>query len=81
VVPTILVLQHRTHQVEEVPQLRVPDVLDDELPDQVVRVVAVAVEVGRQQGEELALLGAFFVYKLYRDWPNFRLRIGRFPLC
>ena len=43
-------------EVEEVPYAGVGDVLEDELPHQVVRVVRVAVQEGRQQAQELQLL-------------------------
>ena len=43
-------------EVEEVPDARVGHVLEDELPHQVVRVVRVTVQEGRQQAQELQLL-------------------------
>ena len=43
-------------QIEEVPHARVGHVLEDELPDEVVGVVPVAVEEGRQQAQKLQLL-------------------------
>ena len=44
------------YQVEEVPHARVLHVLDDELADKVVGVVAVAVEEGGEEAQKLAIL-------------------------
>jgi hypothetical protein len=46
----------RNYQVEKVPEPRVFDVLHHKVSNKVVRVVAVAVEVGRKQSQELAFL-------------------------
>ena len=50
------VVRPHDDQVEEVPHARVAHVLEDELPDEVVGVVPVAVEEGRQQAKELQFL-------------------------
>ena len=50
------VVRPHDDRVEEVPGARIVDVLDDELADEVVRVVAVAVQEGGKQAEKLQLL-------------------------
>ena len=44
------------YQVEKIPKSRISDVLDDQVADEVVGVIAVAAEVGGKESQKFAFL-------------------------
>lgn len=44
------------YQIEKIPKAWIPDILDDQVTDEVVGVIAVAAEVGGKESQKFAFL-------------------------